>query len=68
MYTCVECTCSMCEDACDVFGGTAWPTVQLIRACDFVNVMYVNVRIPHKFKAQSITIGVHVIAMSCMLC
>ena len=50
----------MCEDACDVFGGTAWPIAQFIRACDFVNVY------PSEFKAQSITIGVHVIATSCV--
>ena len=62
MYTCVECTCSVCEDACDVFGGAVWPIVQFIRSCDFANVH------PSEFKAQSITIGVHVMAMSCVLC
>ena len=34
----MECTCSVCENACDVFRGTAGPIVQFIRACDFANV------------------------------
>ena len=39
-------------------GGTAWPIVQFIIACDFANVY------PSEFKAQSITCTSHVICGS----
>ena len=60
---CVECTCSVYEDACGVFGGTVWPIVQFIRACDFANLYPTNSKLN-----RLLYIGVHVMAASCMLC
>ena len=57
----MECTCSVCVDACDVFGGTAVPIVQFIRACDFVNVYPTN----SKFDLSLCT-DAQIIAMSCI--
>ena len=57
---CVECICSVCEDACNVFGGTAGPIVQFIRACDFANVYPTNSKLD-----LSLRTGAQIIAMSC---
>ena len=51
----------MCEDACDVFGGTAGPIVQFIRACDFANVYPTNSKLD-----LSLHTGAQIIAMSCI--
>ena len=65
MCTCVECTCSVCEDACDVFGGTAGPIVQFIRAgiCDFANVYPTNLKLD-----LSLRTGAQIMSCICVLC
>ena len=51
----------MCEDACDVFGGTAGPIVQFIRACDFANIFPTNSELD-----LSLRTGTQIVAMSCI--